>query len=123
MQYACTQCGVISSKSRCPKHRAQDRNRPRGGDRGGRPWRRKVAQVVARDGGICWICGRSGATSADHIVPRHDGGSDDLTNLRAAHVRCNQIRGNQTRRRSSGPQRGPQSPPATPPPPKSLPLA
>jgi 5-methylcytosine-specific restriction endonuclease McrA len=56
----------------------------------GRPWRRLVAAIVVRDGGICGICGYGGATSADHIVAIADGGHPtDPANLRAAHLRCN----------------------------------
>jgi 5-methylcytosine-specific restriction endonuclease McrA len=64
---------------------------------GGRPWRRTVARVIRRDGGICHLCGQPGADSADHLVPRSQGGSDSLTNLRAAHhdvwPKCNRVRG------------------------------
>jgi hypothetical protein len=51
--------------------------------------------AVARDGGMCGICGHPGAITADHIIPYKDWpknaagnplpGLDDLTNLRAAH--------------------------------------
>lgn len=63
----------------------------------GRPWRRTVAYVVDRDRGICHICGGPGADSADHIVPRSQGGTDDASNLLAVHhnvePRCNRVRG------------------------------
>jgi 5-methylcytosine-specific restriction endonuclease McrA len=56
----------------------------------GRPWRRLVAQVIARDGGRCHICGGPGADSADHLIRIRDGGSDELSNLAAVHhVPCN----------------------------------
>ena len=71
---------------------------PRGGSR---QWRRTVAQVVRRDRGTCWLCGRPGADSADHILPARDGGTNHPANLRAVHhdrhpapgVSCNRIRG------------------------------
>jgi 5-methylcytosine-specific restriction endonuclease McrA len=45
---------------------------------------------------VCWLCDRAGATTADHIIPRTLGGSDDVeTNLRPAHKLCNQLRGRQ----------------------------
>jgi 5-methylcytosine-specific restriction endonuclease McrA len=63
----------------------------------GRPWRRTVAQVIQRDGGICHLCGQPGADSADHLVPRSQGGTNDPANLKAAHhlvePRCNIKRG------------------------------
>ena len=56
-------------------------------------WRRTVRAVVARDNGVCWICGKPGATSADHVHRWADGGTDNMRNLRAAHVHCNMKRG------------------------------
>ena len=60
---------------------------------GSRRWRRLVAAVVRRDRGVCQLCGRAGATSADHVVRRRDGGADELDNLRAVHLDCNRRRG------------------------------
>jgi 5-methylcytosine-specific restriction endonuclease McrA len=56
-------------------------------------WRTLVAHVVERDAGICWLCGQHGATTADHVRRFADGGTDDVSNLRAAHVACNKRRG------------------------------
>jgi hypothetical protein len=55
--------------------------------RNGRVWQRMVRYVVQRDGGLCWICGHPGATSADHVIPRTEDPSRELdaSNLRAAH--------------------------------------
>ena len=58
-----------------------------------RKWRKLRAFVLARDNGICHICGRAGANSVDHLVPRAHGGSDDPANLAAAHKSCNEARG------------------------------
>lgn len=51
--------------------------------------------AVARDGGICGICGHGGAITADHIIPHRAWpkdtagkplpGLDYIENLRAAH--------------------------------------
>ena len=50
--------------------------------------------VLVRDRGICWLCGRPGATTADHVVPLALGGHPyDEANLRAAHRSCNSRRG------------------------------
>jgi 5-methylcytosine-specific restriction protein A len=39
--------------------------------------------VLLRDGYRCAVCGRlcDRLAQVDHIVPRHDGGTDDLANL------------------------------------------
>lgn len=61
------------------------------------PQRKRLRLIVlARDRGICWLCGQPGATTVDHVVPRSRGGSDELTNLAAAHAGCNYARGNRT---------------------------
>ena len=40
----------------------------------------------------CHLCGRPGATTADHLIPRNKGGPDTLANLRPAHLSCNSAR-------------------------------
>jgi 5-methylcytosine-specific restriction endonuclease McrA len=62
--------------------------------RTGRPWQRKKARVIRRDGGICHLCGHPGADTADHLVPWSQGGTDEYANLAAAHIDCNRRRGN-----------------------------
>ena len=57
-----------------------------------------------RDGDACHLCGlamtfaRAGRSpddaTIDHIVPKSAGGGDAATNLRLAHKRCNEARGN-----------------------------
>lgn len=67
-----------------------------GKGRGGRPWRRKRAQILKRDGYLCRCddCTRDGllllAHEVDHIVPLAQGGTDDENNLRAINRRCHQ---------------------------------
>lgn len=51
------------------------------------------ASVFAEQGRVCHLCGRPGADTLDHIVPRSLGGSDDLDNLAPAHKSCNSRRG------------------------------
>jgi 5-methylcytosine-specific restriction endonuclease McrA len=42
---------------------------------------------------VCWICGRDGADTADHVVPLNQGGDPySALNLRPAHHRCNAMR-------------------------------
>ncbi|MFW0790092.1 HNH endonuclease [Gordonia sp. CPCC 205333] len=60
---------------------------------GGATAARLVALTLATFGRVCHLCGREGATTADHVIPRSKGGADALFNLRPAHRRCNQQRG------------------------------
>jgi 5-methylcytosine-specific restriction endonuclease McrA len=64
--------------------------------RTGRPWTRIKARVIKRDGGICHLCGKPGADTADHLVPVSLGGAVyAMSNLAAAHHDpCNRLRGN-----------------------------
>lgn len=49
--------------------------------------------VLAEYGDACHLCGRPGATTADHLTPRSQWGDDSLANTRPAHGRCNRKRG------------------------------
>lgn len=44
-------------------------------------------RILARDHGICHVCGLPGATVVDHIRCRAEGGTDHDTNLAAIHAR------------------------------------
>jgi 5-methylcytosine-specific restriction endonuclease McrA len=55
----------------------------------GRAGQRLNRLVIHRDHGICWLCGLPGADTVDHIVGLADGGTNQLDNLRAAHLSCN----------------------------------
>ena len=64
-------------------------------------WAGRYAQAMTRLtlttwGRVCHICGKPGATSADHLLPRSRCGTDAITNLRPAHRRCNSRRGDAT---------------------------
>lgn len=62
-------------------------------------WRR----ICERDAWVCWICEapidwqldppHPWSGTVDHLLPLTCGGSDDDTNVRAAHLRCNSARG------------------------------
>lgn len=56
-------------------------------------WRKLRAYVLARDRYVCWICNMPGANSVDHKVPIARGGGDELINLAAAHLSCNDSKG------------------------------
>ena len=62
---------------------------------------RKRQQVLEVYGNVCWLCGQpiAGLPSADHVIPRSKGGSDDIENLRPAHTGCNARRGNRVAKR------------------------
>lgn len=46
-------------------------------------WKKTRMQVIARDGGICKACGEivTEYHQIDHIVPKREGGTDELSNL------------------------------------------
>lgn len=74
-----------------------------------RPHKRKerglgITRLMARDGQTCGICGKPlnrkladfespEYVTFDHIVPVSSGGTDELNNLRLAHLSCNKRRG------------------------------
>ena len=65
--------------------------------RTGRRWREHtVPRVLRRDHGICHLCDRPGADTADHLVAWKVSHDDSLPNLRAAHQTCNRIRGDRS---------------------------
>jgi hypothetical protein len=91
--YTCTVCGRIGSKRRCAQHPVK--RGPSSHITGHRNWRERIKPaVIARDHGICWLCHQPGADSVDHVTPVSKGGTNDMTNLRAAHLDCNQSKGN-----------------------------
>jgi len=54
---------------------------------------RRARDVLERDRGICHLCGLAGADQADHLVPLAEGGTDDMSNMAAAHRLCHQAKG------------------------------
>lgn len=68
---------------------------------GGR-WRLLRRQVLERDSYLCCECGRAGriaaASEVDHIVPKSQGGTDDLSNLQSLCPRCHRAKTQQESR-------------------------
>lgn len=89
----CPACKVtpITAGRRCATcERAYNQQRGTTTARGlGYAYQQKRPRILARDHGICWLCGEPGADTLDHVVSRARGGGDDDANLRAAHLRCN----------------------------------
>jgi 5-methylcytosine-specific restriction endonuclease McrA len=71
--------------SRCPEHRRRDVPRDRA--------YRELASSIVAGATICALCGKPPTAAdglvTDHIIPRARGGSDDASNLQAAHRTCN----------------------------------
>lgn len=90
---ACVRCGKPSPDSYCSEHRpkpwATSRRAERVGISGGR-WQALRDQVVTRDRGCCYLCGRlvEGPFEIDHLVPVAAGGTNDLRYLATAHPDC-----------------------------------
>jgi Restriction endonuclease len=69
----------------------------------GTAWDKLRAQVLRRDCGMCQCdeCRTSGrvrpATEVDHHIPKAEGGTDDLSNLRAINKDCHKVKTQQDR--------------------------
>lgn len=78
----------------CPEHPEPDHRSPSSRRTSTHAWQTRIRPfVLRRDDYRCHICGLSGADQVDHLVPVSMGGTDDPTNLAAAHARCNNQRG------------------------------
>jgi 5-methylcytosine-specific restriction protein A len=84
----CIECGrIIDRGNRCALHPKVKLNRDRA-------YRELRAHIIANST-VCGICGKplhanpTDVAVVDHIVPRARGGTDDTSNLQAAHRSCN----------------------------------
>jgi ribosomal protein S14 len=94
LRRACIICGRPTSGARCPAHTvARPSFRERGYD--GEYDRNRRALLATAT--ACWICGQPARPgdplTADHIIPRSQGGGSSLGNLAPAHRSCNSRRG------------------------------
>ncbi len=48
---------------------------------------RDAKRIITRHRGICHVCGKPGATIADHVIPMAEGGTDSDTNKRPIHAK------------------------------------
>lgn len=62
----------------------------------GRVPRVSTRNVLRRDDTMCGYCGKSTATTLDHVVPRSQGGPTTWRNAIAACSRCNERKGART---------------------------
>lgn len=78
--------------------RKRDASRPTAAQRGycTVAWQKTRLAVIARDEGLCQFCGCVVAgprdAQVDHIVPKVDGGSDAMSNLRLLCLSCHSRR-------------------------------
>jgi 5-methylcytosine-specific restriction endonuclease McrA len=86
---ACTVCGRPGVGARCHLHAIPPRPR-------GRATQNQIRTLVA-NATRCHICGQPPTPDdplvADHVIPRAHGGTDNLSNLKAAHRSCNGRKG------------------------------
>ena len=61
--------------------------------------------ILRRDGYRCAYCGRSGALTLDHVLPRAQGGRSTWTNLVAACQPCNAAKGDRSPEEANMPLR------------------
>src|SRR5262245_27418176 len=80
---------ALRGEARCAEHRnATWRHRESVTERGyGAAWVRLRKWILARDSGLCRVCGAP-ARMVDHVKPKSLGGTDDEANLRAICKPC-----------------------------------
>ena len=78
----------------------------------GSAWDRLRQQILERDGYLCQVCLKQGRHTplkvkprdhaVDHIVPKFEGGTDDLDNLQAICAPCHEEKTDRESARSQG---------------------
>lgn len=94
------------SKKKKPYIRdVRDRTRPTASARGynSKQWYALRKQALLRDNYQCrscgCVCGRKGEAQVDHIIPKQDGGLDELSNLQVLCIACHGRKTNEEQRR------------------------
>lgn len=81
----CSVCGDLRRQTAAEHDERRGSSRARGYDA---QWERVRVMALARDSGLCCLCGRP-AVLVDHILPIRDGGERlDLDNLQSLCRRC-----------------------------------
>lgn len=109
---SCKTCGAVvrDGGSRCELHKVRDgtfadRRRGTRHERGyGTEWDKLRPQVLARDAGLCQVCLIDGLVTisniVDHIIPKSEGGTDDMVNLRCICADHHRLKTSQEAQRS-----------------------
>ena len=98
----CLDCGnrFIPAKSRSNSRCNNCESRRRSLEAYNDPQYRKLRNILLSAAVICSICGKGkekdNPFTVDHIVPVSKKGSNDASNMRIAHLKCNSKRGNKT---------------------------
>lgn len=94
---------LVANGSRCDQHKVNKTSnwskpeRSSSTARGyGWAWTKLRNRIMHRDGGLCQVCFSAGlivqAKEVDHIVAKHNGGTDDETNLQAICIECHKLK-------------------------------
>lgn len=55
-------------------------------------WKATRHRILQRDGYVCYICRKPGASEVDHVIPAVRGGTDADPNLRAVCEPCHRAK-------------------------------
>lgn len=91
-------CGEITEKTPCKECRSR-KNKVRDAARGNSTQRgynsdySKKRRTILSDGPSCYLCGKPGADSVDHEIALTNGGTNEISNLKPSHLKCNLSKG------------------------------